>query len=218
MPLAVWRIKWKSYSPLNIFTCCSSIHKYKSPFLGALLTNTVTTNKRIVFRILIRLKMPIINILEHKNISTEMLLRAHTHGLPPPIARFDSVTTATTNTEEDYWNNYIITNYFLPTWDSLDLRIVTGMYNALSILTYRGKYFPEFTYLLRTKFDYGTGYWIQCLLLISCVKLNTLEILYGTEYAVSTHCNYLNEFHSYHSAVTLPWNSITSSSDICLKY
>lgn len=135
MPLAVWRIKWKSYSPLNIFTCCSSIHKYKSPFLGALLTNTVTTNKSIVFRILIRLKMPIINILEHKNISTETLLRAHTHGLPPPIARFVSVTTATTNTEEHYWNNYLIINYFLPTWDLLDLRIVTGVYNALSILT-----------------------------------------------------------------------------------
>jgi hypothetical protein len=105
-------------------------------------------------------------------------------------------------------------------WDSLDLRIVTRMYNALSILTYRRKYFPNFIYLLRTKFDSSTGYWILCLhesLLTSCVKLNTLEILYGTEYAVRTHCITLINFTRiiHHS---LPWNTITSNSDICLKY
>jgi hypothetical protein len=58
--------KMEVYLPLNIFTCCSSIHKYKSPFFGALLTKTVTRNSSIIFRILIRLEMSNVNILKQK--------------------------------------------------------------------------------------------------------------------------------------------------------
>lgn len=62
---------WKNmvaHSPLNIFTCCSSIHKFKPPFFAVILTETVTRNSSIVFRISIRPKMSSNNILKQKKV------------------------------------------------------------------------------------------------------------------------------------------------------
>ena len=87
IPLVATGKTWLSHSPLNIFTCCSSIHKFKPPFFAVILTKTVTRNNSIVFRISIRPKMSINNILKQKKISTATLLRAHKrHGCPPQVA------------------------------------------------------------------------------------------------------------------------------------
>jgi len=168
MRLVTSGIKWKSYSPLNIFTCCSSIHKYKSPFLGALLTKTVTRNNSIVLHIPIRLRMSIANILKQKEMNSVIPLRAHTsHDIPPPIAR-------------QFWIRYhgnsgcwgrcphksvaFIIYDFVFTWNSSNLcLILTKMYNIMTILNNKENRFQYACTSLEWNYIPAHTIWMMCL-------------------------------------------------------